>query len=144
MVTVRQVLREKGSNVWSVAPDATVFEAIQIMAEKGVGALLVMEWSRLVGVISERDYTRKIVLKDRSSRATMVRDIMTEKVIHVSPDTSIDECMILMSDNRIRHLPVLEGERVVGVMSVKDVLHNIISEKQSLIQQLESYITGTA
>lgn len=144
MVTVRQVLREKGSNVWSVAPDATVFEAIQIMAEKGVGALLVMEWSRLVGVISERDYTRKIVLKDRSSRATMVRDIMTEKVIHVAPDTSIDECMMLMSDNRIRHLPVLEGERVVGVMSVKDVLHNIISEKQSLIQQLESYITGTA
>ena len=144
MVTVRQVLREKGSEVWSVAPDATVFEAIQIMAEKGVGALLVMEWSRLVGVISERDYTRKIVLKDRSSRATMVRDIMTEKVIHVAPDTSIDECMMLMSDNRIRHLPVLEGERVVGVMSVKDVLHNIISEKQSLIQQLESYITGTA
>ena len=144
MVTVRQVLREKGSNVWSVAPDATVFEAIQIMAEKGVGALLVMEWSRLVGVISERDYPRKIVLKDRSSRATMVRDIMTEKVIHVAPDTSIDECMMLMSDNRIRHLPVLEGERVVGVMSVKDVLHNIISEKQSLIQQLESYITGTA
>lgn len=144
MVTVRQVIREKGSEVWSVAPDATVFEAIQIMAEKGVGALLVMEWSRLVGVISERDYTRKIVLKDRSSRATKVRDIMTEKVIHVAPDTSIDECMILMSDNRIRHLPVLEGERVVGVMSVKDVLHNIISEKQSLIQQLESYITGTA
>lgn len=144
MVTVRQVMREKGEDVWSVSPDATVFEAIQVMAEKGVGALLVMEWSRLVGIISERDYTRKIVLKDRSSRATKVRDIMTEKVIHVTPDTSIDECMILMSDNYIRHLPVLDGDRVVGVMSVKDVLHNIISEKQSLIQQLESYITGTA
>lgn len=144
MVTVRQVMREKGEDVWSVSPDATVFEAIQVMAEKGVGALLVMEWSRLVGIISERDYTRKIVLKDRSSRATKVRDIMTQKVIHVTPDTSIDECMILMSDNRIRHLPVLDGDRVVGVMSVKDVLHNIISEKQSLIQQLESYITGTA
>jgi len=144
MVTVRQVMREKGENVWSVSPDATVFEAIQVMAEKGVGALLVMEWSRLVGIISERDYTRKIVLKDRSSRATKVRDIMTEKVIHVTPDNSIDECMMLMSDNYIRHLPVLDGERVVGVMSVKDVLHNIISEKQSLIQQLESYITGTA
>jgi CBS domain-containing protein len=137
-------MREKGEDVWSVSPDATVFEAIQVMAEKGVGALLVMEWSRLVGIISERDYTRKIVLKDRSSRATKVRDIMTEKVIHVTPDTSIDECMILMSDNYIRHLPVLDGDRVVGVMSVKDVLHNIISEKQSLIQQLESYITGTA
>ena len=144
MVTVRQVLRDKGSDIWSVSPDATVFEAIQVMAERGVGALLVMEWSRLVGIISERDYTRKVVLKDRSSRATKVRDIMTQKVIHVSPDTSIDECMILMSDNSIRHLPVLDGERVAGILSVKDVLHNIISEKQSLIQQLESYITGTA
>lgn len=144
MVTVQQVLREKGSAVWSIGPDATVYEAVEMMAERRVGALPVIDWaSNLVGIISERDYTRKIVLQDRSSRATKVREIMTPDVLQVSPTTSIDECMMLISEHRIRHLPVVDGERVVGMMSIGDVLKTIITEKQSLIEQLESYISGT-
>ena len=144
MVTVQQVLREKGFHVWSIGPEATVYEAVALMAERGVGALPVLDWANhLVGIISERDYTRKIVLKDRSSRDTKVREIMTSEVIHVELSDSIDDCMVLMSENRIRHLPVLEGDRVVGVLSIKDVLNTIIVEKQMLIEQLEHYITGT-
>ena len=144
MVTVQQVLREKGFHVWSIGPEATVYEAVALMAERGVGALPVLDWANhLVGIISERDYTRKIVLKDRSSRDTKVREIMTSEVIHVELSDSIDDCMVLMSENRIRHLPVLEGDRIVGVLSIKDVLNTIIVEKQMLIEQLEHYITGT-
>lgn len=144
MITVQHLLQEKGSSVWSIGPEATVYEAVEMMAEKGVGALLVMEWTRLVGIISERDYTRKIVLKDRASRDTKVKEIMTAKVFHVTPDESIDECMVLMAHHRFRHLPVLEGDRVVGMLSIRDVLNSVISEKQLLIQQLENYISGTA
>jgi CBS domain-containing protein len=144
MVTVQQVLRDKGSVVWSIGPDATVYEAVEMMAERAVGALPVIDWANnLVGIISERDYTRKIVLRDRSSRATKVREIMTPKVFHVSATDSIDECMMLMSEHHIRHLPVVDGDRVVGMMSIGDVLKTIITEKQSLIEQLESYISGT-
>ena len=144
MVTVQQVLRDKGSAVWSIGPDATVYEAVEMMADRGVGALPVIDWANnLVGILSERDYTRKIVLRDRSSRATKVREIMTAKVYHVSPTASIDECMMLMSEHHIRHLPVVDDDRVVGMMSIGDVLKTIITEKQSLIEQLESYISGT-
>lgn len=144
MITVQHLLREKGSSVWSIGPEATVYEAVEMMAEKGVGALLVMEWNRLMGIISERDYTRKIVLKDRSSRDTKVKEIMTTKVFHVTPDESVDECMVLMAHHRFRHLPVLEGDRVVGMLSIRDILNSVISEKQLLIEQLENYISGTA
>ncbi|MGQ0657813.1 MAG: CBS domain-containing protein [Chromatiales bacterium] len=144
MVTVQQVLHDKGYGVWSIGPEATVYEAVALMAEKGIGALPVVDWSnRLVGIISERDYTRKIVLNNRLSRETKVREIMTEKVINVAPDDIIDECMVLMSENRIRHLPVVDGDRVVGMLSTKDVFKIMIAEKQTLIEQLEHYITGT-
>lgn len=143
MITVQQLLREKGNEVWSVSPEATVYEAVALMAEKSIGALIVTEHGRLVGIFSERDYARKIVLKDRSSKATRVREIMTAKVISVGPDETIDDCMLLMSNNKIRHLPVLAGERVAGMLSIGDLLKAIITEKQSLIEQLEHYIGGT-
>lgn len=142
MITVQQLLREKGNQVWSVSPEATVYEAVALMAEKAIGALIVMEHGRLVGIFSERDYARKIVLKDRSSKATRVREIMTAKVISVGPDETIDDCMLLMSNNKIRHLPVLADERVAGMLSIGDLLKAIITEKQSLIEQLEHYIGG--
>ncbi len=144
MVTVQHLLREKGSAVWSISPDATVFEAVEMMAEKGIGALLVMEGSRMVGIISERDYTRKIVLKDRHSKDTKVREIMTTNVFHVPPDESVDECMVLMAQHRFRHLPVVNGDRVVGMLSMRDIMNSVIAEKQLLIEQLENYIAGAA
>jgi len=144
MVTVQQILRDKGFDVWSIGPDSTVFEAVQMMADRKVGALPVVDWaSNMVGIISERDYTRKIVLMDRSSRGTKVREIMTPDVFSVEPDRSVDECMMLMSNHRIRHLPVTEGGRVVGMLSIGDILKTIIAEKQLLIEQLENYISGT-
>jgi CBS domain-containing protein len=144
MVTVQQMLREKGFEVWSVAPDTTVYEAIAMMAERKVGALPVIDWANnLVGIISERDYTRKIVLKDRSSRSTKVREIMTAEVLSVEPHSSVDECMMLMSENKIRHLPVTEASKLVGMLSIGDILKTIITEKQALIEQLENYISGT-
>jgi CBS domain-containing protein len=144
MVIVQQILRNKGSDVWTIPPDSTVYEAVQMMAERQVGALPVVDWaSNLVGIISERDYTRKIVLMDRSSRGTKVREIMTPRVFSVEPDRSVDDCMALMSDNHIRHLPVTEGSRVIGMLSIGDILKTILNEKQSLIEQLESYISGT-
>ena len=143
MITVRQLLQEKGREIFSVRPETTVFEAIQLMAEKGIGALLVMDGTLLAGIFSERDYTRKVALKDRSSRSTSVSEIMTSNVITVRPEQTIDECMVLMSNNRIRHLPVLDGDRVAGVVSIKDALKTVITEKEYIIQQLENYITGT-
>jgi signal-transduction protein with cAMP-binding, CBS, and nucleotidyltransferase domain len=144
MVIVQQILREKGSDVWTIPPDSTVYEAVQMMADRKVGALPVVDWANnLVGIISERDYTRKIVLMDRSSRETRVREIMTPKVFSVEMDRSVDECMVLMSENRIRHLPVTDGTRVIGMLSIGDILKTILNEKQSLIEQLENYISGT-
>ncbi|MFO1436291.1 MAG: CBS domain-containing protein [Gammaproteobacteria bacterium] len=144
MVTVQQMLRDKGFDVWFIAPDATVYDAVAMMADRKVGALPVIDWAQnLVGIISERDYTRKIVLKDRSSRDTKVREIMTAKVLAVEPSHSVDECMLLMAENRIRHLPVTENAKVVGMLSIGDILKTIITEKQALIEQLENYISGT-
>jgi CBS domain-containing protein len=139
---IREILNHKGSNVWTISPDATVFDAIKLMADKNVGALLVTQNDKLVGIISERDYTRKVMLKGRSSKDTPVRDVLSGHVIHVTPDHSVDECMRLMTEHRVRHLPVLEGDRIAGVVSIGDLVNWIISAQSSTIHQLETYITG--
>jgi len=144
--SIQQLLDNKteGNQLHSVNPDTLVYDAIKLMSEVQVGALVVLDNNKLVGIISERDYTRKIILQNRSSRDTPVHDIMTENVLTVSPDQSMEECMVLMSKNHIRHMPVVEGDRVIGVVSVMDVMKNIISEKEFIISQLENYISGTA
>lgn len=140
--SARQLISDKGYESYSVSPDSMVYDAINLMAEAKVGALLVMEGNTLVGIISERDYTRKVILETRSSRQTPVRDIMTSDVLTVTPDQSIEDCMKIMSENHIRHLPVAENGEPIGVLSVMDVVKNIISEKEFVIDQLEQYISG--
>ena len=140
---IHQILQNKGGHVWSVPPDTKVFDAISLMAEKNVGALLVTAASgKLVGILSERDYTRKVVLKGRNSKDTLVREILSEQLISVSPEHSVEDCLRLMTLHRIRHLPVLREETLVGVVSIGDLVNWIISEQQSAIHQLETYITG--
>ena len=141
-IQISEILAQKGGAVWSVSPEVTVLEAIRMMAEKNVGALLVTKGNDLVGVLSERDYTRKVVLKGRSSKDTPVRDIISGKVVSVSPDHTVEECMRLMTEHRIRHLPVVEGAKILGVISIGDLVNSIISHQTSAIQQLEAYITG--
>ncbi len=141
MFIVRQILEGKGYEVWHVQPETTIYEALQLLAEKGIGAVLVMEDERLVGIFSERDYARKVALKGKSSRTTPVREGMTDRVIYVRPDQSVEDCMALMTQHRIRHLPVLEGERVVGVISIGDVVKSVISQQANTIHHLEAYIT---
>lgn len=136
------LLNRKGGQVWSVGPDATVYQAIELMADKGIGALLVLDGGKLAGVLSERDYARKVVLKGRTSRETLVKEIMTSQVITVTPEQSVDDCMAVMTEKRIRHLPVLAGDAVVGVLSIGDLVKFIISEQEETIHQLENYITG--
>ncbi len=140
--TISEILDQKGSNVWSISPDATVFEAVQMMAEKNVGALLVTEKGKLVGIVSERDYTRKVVLRGKTSRATAVREILSGNVVHVTPSHSVEDCMRLMTEHRVRHLPVLEDAKLVGVVSIGDLVNWIISAQTSRIQQLQTYIGG--
>jgi CBS domain-containing protein len=143
MTTVQQLLNKKGNAVWSVSPDDTVYEALQILAAHNIGAVLVLENDKLVGILSERDYARKVVLQGKSSLDTSVRTIMTHKVYYVQPQQKITECLTLMADKHIRHLPVLDGERVVGVISIGDAVKWIIADQQHLIDQLEHYIVSS-
>ncbi len=140
--TINEILNYKGSQVWSISPEATVFDAIAQMAEKNVGALLVTKGEKLVGIISERDYTRKVALKGKSSKQTAVREILSGEVIHVTPDHTVEECMRLMTEHRVRHLPVLEGDRIQGVVSIGDLVNWIISAQTNTIRQLQTYIAG--
>ena len=142
MTTIAQLLKTKGNEVWSVQPTDMVFDAIKVMAAKGIGALLVMEGDELAGIFSERDYARKIVLEGRSSRDTTVADIMTRDVVHTTPDKSIEECMSMMTEQHFRHLPIVDDGKVVGVISLGDLVKVIIVEQKELIAQLERYISG--
>jgi CBS domain-containing protein len=139
---VAEMLKAKGRDVWTVSSDSTVYDALQEMADKNVGALLVVEVDKLVGVFSERDYARKVILHGKASKDTLVKEIMSTEVFWVRPDQTIAACMELMTNKRIRHLPVLDEGRLVGVISIGDVVKAIISEKEFAIQQLEQYITG--
>ena len=141
MTRISDLLKQKGQDIWSLAPDATVYEAIDQMAQKSVGALLVMEGERLVGIVSERDYARKVILKGKASQETEVREIMSRPVICVRPEFTIEEAMALMTEKRVRHLPVVLEERVMGVISIGDVVRGIIDDKEFYIQQLTNYIT---
>lgn len=142
MKKVKDILEVKGRDVWSIGPDVSVYDAMKLMADKGIGALLVMEGIKVVGVISERDYARKVILQGRSSRTTLVKEIMTAHVLYARPEQNIDECMAVMTERRVRHLPVMEGDQLVGVISIGDLVKSIITEQKFIIEQLERYIRG--
>ena len=142
--TVNQLLNTKSDEIFSVTPDAFVIDSIKMMDQKKVGALLVIEKNKLAGIISERDYTRKVILKNRSSSKTKVSEIMTSNLKTANPSQSLDECMVIMSHNHIRHLPVVEDGKAVGILSIMDVVKNIISEQEFTIEQLQNYITDSA
>ena len=143
MRTVTELLKSKPhAAVYTISPSAMVYEALKLMADKGIGALLVMEGATVVGIITERDYARKVILMSRSSRETPVRDIMTPDVMYVRPDQTNEDCMALMTENRLRHLPVLDDGKLVGLLSIGDLVKDIISEQKFIIEQLEHYISG--
>jgi CBS domain-containing protein len=142
MRLVCEILQSKGHDVWFVRPEAFVFDAVKMMSERSVGALLVMEGEKMVGIITERDYARKVVLAGKSSKQTQVKDIMTQRVLWVAPERTIEECMALMTDKRVRHLPVVDNTQVVGMVSIGDLVKAIIAEQQIIIDQLQNYITG--
>jgi CBS domain-containing protein len=139
---VRSLLRKKGPNIWTIGPEASVYDAVALMADKQVGALPVVFRGRLAGIISERDYARKIILMGRNSRETKVRDIMVDPVLFVNPQKSVEDCMRLMTDRRVRHLPVVEGETVTGIISIGDLVNWIMSAQEETIQHLQTYIAG--
>jgi len=143
-VPISALLHHKGKALWSIAPEATVFEAIKLMADKNIGSLLVLSGDRLLGVFTERDYTRKIALQGKRSKETQVREILSGKIVTVTPDQTVEECMRLMTENRVRHLPVLDGERVVGLVSIGDLVNWTISAQDAAIAQMEQYIAGGA
>jgi len=142
MRTIEQLLQVKGGDYWSIAPQATTYSALQIMAEKNVGALLVIEKEKLVGIFSERDYARKVILKDKSSKNTSVGELMTREVFYIDADSTLEEIMALMTAKRIRHLPVLKNNQLIGIVTLGDVVKQIISDQQFAIRELEKYITG--
>ena len=140
--TVKEILSEKGDQVWSTSPDTTVFDALRFMSEKGIGAVVVMDNQEVVGVFSERDYARKVILEGKSSKDLPVKEIMTRRVMFVKPENSTEECMALMTDKHIRHLPVAVDDKLVGILSIGDIVKAIISQQEFVIEQLENYITG--
>jgi CBS domain-containing protein len=142
MGKVRNILKTKGHAIFSVEPSTMVYRAIELMCEKNIGGLLIVENGKLVGIFTERDYARKLILKGKSSKDTPISDLMTSNLITVTPDTSIDDCMRVMTGRKIRHLPVLENEQLVGLISIGDVVRFIMEEQRSIIEELEHYITG--
>ncbi|MFH1278925.1 MAG: CBS domain-containing protein [Candidatus Eisenbacteria bacterium] len=140
MPNVRLLLNAKGKDIWFIAPDVLVYDALQMMAEKNVGALPVVEGDKVVGIFSERDYARKVVLHGKSSKSSPVREMMTSRIYCISPDDSIDTCMQIMTNSKIRHLPVVEGKKLVGIVSIGDVVKKVISDHEFTIQELEKYI----
>ena len=142
MRSVKQILDAKGRETWSMGPDDTVFAAMKLMAEKDVGALLVLEQDRLKGIVTERDYARKVMLRGKSSRDIPVRGIMSTNVLCAFPNQTVEECMALVTENRVRHLPVVEGDSVEGIVSIGDLVKAVIADQQFIIEQLEHYITG--
>jgi len=142
MKTLRQLLQAKGGVVHSIAPDARVIDALKLMADRDIGALVVIDGGRLAGILSERDYARKVILKGKSSHDIPVREIMTEKVLTVKPDETVEECMALMTSKRVRHLPVAEGDQLIGLLSIGDLVKEVIAAQEQTIKELETYIHG--
>ncbi len=142
MYIVRHLLQQKGRQVWTLPPRATVYEALELMASKNLGALVIVEQDRVVGIFSERDYARRVVLKGRASRTTLLGDVMTRAVLYVGPDDTIENCMALMTEHRLRHLPVLEDGQLAGIVSIGDVVKAIITHQKVTIENLENYIMG--
>jgi CBS domain-containing protein len=143
MKTVKEIIEKKGSDVFSISPHDTVFDALKMMSDKDVGALLVIEDEKLVGILSERDYARRIILMDRASKTTTVSELMTRNVLYVTPEKTLEDCMVIMASKKIRHLPVMENEKLMGLISSTDVVRNIISEQKSTIDALEKYISSS-
>ena len=143
MTTIAQLLNAKGKQIWSVEPKATIYQALEIMSEKGIGALLVMEDGKLKGIFSERDYARKVILKGKSSKETPVGELMTKKVFYIDSQKTINDCMAMMTAKRIRHVPVIDDNQVMGIVTIGDVVKQIISEQEVTIHHLENYITGS-
>ncbi len=142
MITVRSLLQQKGTQTWTISPESTVFQALELLAEKNIGALPVVENGKLTGIFSERDYARKVVLQGKTSRDTQVRELMTSKVYFVKPQRSMEDCMRLMSEKHIRHLPVLDYGKLVGIITIGDVVKAIIGQQERMIRDLEGYVSG--
>ncbi|NNC22757.1 CBS domain-containing protein [Salinisphaera sp. USBA-960] len=142
MTTVNALLRDKSAEVWNVTPETSVFDALQLMSDQNIGAVLVLDEGRLVGLLSERDYARKLALENRTSRDTPARDVMTTHVAYVSPTTDVEECLALMTDKHFRHLPVMDAGELVGLVSIGDLVKAVLADKEFMIEQLEHYISG--
>jgi CBS domain-containing protein len=142
MELIKNLIKVKGNEIWSIEPSASVFDAVKLMADKGIGALMVMQGNKLEGVISERDYARKVILKNRLSRETSVEEIMTTRVVYAHPEQNVEECMALMTEKHIRHLPIMVEEKLLAVVSIGDLVKSIIAQQQLTIKQLEQYVSG--
>lgn len=142
MKKIQEILQVKGNVIWSVSPDSTVYDALKLMSEAGIGAVLVMDSGKLVGIMSERDYARKIIIEGKTSKETMVKEIMTEKVYFISLGAYAESALAMMTEKHIRHLPVMENDKVIGVISIGDVVKAVISEQRNIIEQLETYVMG--